>query len=126
AIEYAMWLWVPLLLLGARRLLRNGRGHELFVVGAVIVPHALYVIAIGGDHFEYRPFDLYFPLLFLWLGDGLRELADVARRIRVALAAAALVIVGLLALTVPSHCEVPPDYQAGFPGYGTERVSREF
>ena len=39
-------------------------------MAAAVLPHALYVVAIGGDHFEFRPFDLCFPFAFLLLADG--------------------------------------------------------
>jgi hypothetical protein len=41
----------------------------------VIVPHAAYLIAIGGDHFEFRPLDFYWPLLAVGVADALGGLA---------------------------------------------------
>ena len=45
-----------------------------------IITHLAYVMRIGGDHFEYRPLDFYWPLLavpasvgIVWLGDRLRN-----------------------------------------------------
>src|SRR5262249_47838470 len=126
AIEYAAWMWVPLLVLAARRLRRTGRGHEGLLFAAAIVPHAVYVIAIGGDHFEFRPFDLYFPLVYLLLGDGLCELASATRRRWPAAAATVAVAGGLLALTVPAHCEFAPDYRPAFPGHRNEPDARAY
>ena len=75
-IEYAMWLWLPLLLAGCWQSFRcrGERGLIPLLFTAAAVPHALYYISIGGDHFEYRPFDLYFPLAFLVMTRGAAEL----------------------------------------------------
>ena len=75
-IEYAMWLWLPLLLAGCWPSFRSRgeRGLIPLLFTAAAVPHALYYISIGGDHFEYRPFDLYFPLAFLVVTRGAAEL----------------------------------------------------
>lgn len=75
-IEYAMWLWLPLLLAGCWQSFRCRRERGLIplLFAAAAVPHALYYISIGGDHFEYRPFDLYFPLAFLVMTRGAAEL----------------------------------------------------
>ena len=75
-IEYAMWLWLPLLLAGCWQSFRSRgeRGLIPLLFTAAAVPHALYYISIGGDHFEYRPFDLYFPLAFLVMTRGAAEL----------------------------------------------------
>lgn len=75
-IEYAMWLWLPLLFAGCWQSFRCRRERGLIplLFAAAAVPHALYYISIGGDHFEYRPFDLYFPLAFLVMTRGAAEL----------------------------------------------------
>ncbi len=75
-IEYAMWLWLPLLVAGCWRSFRSRRERGLIplLFTAAAVPHALYYISVGGDHFEYRPFDLYFPLAFLVMTRGAAEL----------------------------------------------------
>lgn len=54
ALEYAALLWVPLI--GAAIVVSLRRRDVLLpaLVGVVVLPHALYVAAIGGDHFEYR------------------------------------------------------------------------
>jgi hypothetical protein len=83
---------------------------------AVIVPHVIYIAAIGGDHFEYRPLDLYLPLLFLLLADGAQAWSE---RLRVAAAVPAyvvLVLVGLVALPWQTHRQFVTHYLPGFPG----------
>ncbi|MGQ0721236.1 MAG: hypothetical protein ACT4PE_06640, partial [Candidatus Eiseniibacteriota bacterium] len=54
-LEYFAWLWVPLLVAGAARMARRGEAWAVLLLAAVVVPHATYVAAVGGDHFEYRP-----------------------------------------------------------------------
>ena len=51
------------------------RADAPLLFAAVLLPHALYVASIGGDHFEFRPVDLYFPFLFILMGRGAAALA---------------------------------------------------
>jgi arabinofuranosyltransferase len=126
-LEYAAYLWLPLLALGAWRLIR-ARAPLPALLAAVLVPYLAYVVAIGGDHFEFRPLDLVFPLAFVLMAEGLRSL--VASRARAAGAAAfALVIaIGLFVRPWQTHVETPAGYYPGFPGHpGYETgVAREF
>ncbi|MFI5315281.1 MAG: hypothetical protein ACHQ6T_06255 [Myxococcota bacterium] len=116
ALEYAIWLWPPLLLIAVRRHARLGSLQVPLLFAAVVMPHALYVASIGGDHFEYRPLDLYFSFAFLLLGDGAFELARTRRGAWLAPAYAALLIAGLVAIPWRSHVESPDHYETGFPG----------
>jgi tetratricopeptide (TPR) repeat protein len=83
---------------------------------AIILPHAAYIALIGGDHFEYRPLDLYFPFLFILLGDGARRLAKSTTANVATLAYVGIILVGLVALPLKSHRQFPDSYQPGFPG----------
>lgn len=124
ALEYAAYLWIPLL---AAAVVAHRARRTLFLpvlFGSMILPHALYVAAIGGDHFEFRPLDLYFPLLFLLLGDGLRHALRRPRLARLALANLALILVGLWWLPWQSHRQFPPHYRSGFPGRETSEEAR--
>ncbi len=122
AIEYAMWLWLPLALLGARRLARRGEGALVWICGALILPHLLYIAAIGGDHFEYRPLDLYLPFLYLLVADGVGALlrGGAARPAAAARVVAgswlALTLAGIWQLPWATHRQYPDEYQPGFPG----------
>ena len=116
ALEYAAYLWIPLLVGAVLFHRRRGTGYIPLLFAGVVLPHAIYLAAIGGDHFEYRPLDLYFPLAFLLLGDGAREWGR-----RPALAAAVpvyvgLVLLGLFELPYQSHRQFPSEYMSGFPG----------
>ena len=76
-IEFGLYALAPLAVLGAIRRARAGDG--ILLLGFFwIVPHALYVLWIGGDHFEYRVFDFYWPFLAVAALDGLASLARPA------------------------------------------------
>ena len=123
-LEYGVVLWLPLVALAIIRHRRLGTLYVPLIYSAALVPHALYIASIGGDHFEYRPLTLYFPFLFLLIGDGVRETLDLMRRrtLRtsvVAVGAGAYGAVLLLALTwLPwqTHRQYPTRFVPGFPG----------
>ena len=117
--EYLAVLWVLPLLVAVWAHLRGGTWFVPALIAAAVLPHALYIVRVGGDHFEYRPFDLYFPLLFLLIGDGLRVSWDGGggRRV-VGSAYAALLVAGLIAIPWQSHREFPGPYSPGYPGSG--------
>ena len=109
ALEYGLWLVVPVAVLGGAALVRRGRGHVPLLFAAAVLPHAVYVASIGGDHFEYRPLDACFPFLYLLAGEGVRRLPW-----RPAWIAALLVVVTWL--PARSHREFVREYWPGFPG----------
>ncbi len=116
ALEYAIYLWVPFLVAGVVRHLRRGSGFVPLLFLAVAAAQTLYVAAVGGDHFEYRPLDILFPLFFLLICEGARHLAR-GRAATVATGAGlALVLAGLVALPYQTHRQFPDHYLAGFPG----------
>lgn len=118
AVEYALPLWVPLWIAGARawRLRAPGLG---FVCTAAFVPYVAYVIYAGGDHFEFRMLDILFVPLALLLQSGAATLAGAAPGVR-GRAATAGILIGLLAVSslLPwlSHRQFPSGYVKGFPG----------
>lgn len=116
ALEYGAFLWLPLLLAALAAHRRRGTPAVPILFGAVILPHALYIAAIGGDHFEFRPLDLYFPFVFLLVADGLRHLLTRPRGAAPAGAALAAVLFGLLWLPWQSARQFPDGYRSGFPG----------
>lgn len=80
-LETGVYVLAPLSLIGAVGRWA-ARGDGVFVLGWLLMGvHAGYVVWIGGDHFEYRPFDFYLPLLIasgvegcLVLGQGVAHL----------------------------------------------------
>ena len=71
ALETGLYLLLPLAWVAMWRRWREYRdgtyGLALMLIGA----HLAYVMRIGGDHFEYRPLDFYWPLLALPAAAGL-------------------------------------------------------
>ena len=116
ALEYAAWIWLPWVLAGVIALRREGRGWIALLLAAAIVPHALYIARVGGDHFEYRPLDFYFPLLFLLVYEGLASIPAGRRRGVLAAGAVALIVLGLVELPLQSRLQAPREYISGFPG----------
>jgi hypothetical protein len=114
-LEYAVYLWVPFLVAGVLYHLRRSPFVPI-LFGAVMVPHALYIASIGGDHFEFRPLDLYFPFLYLLVFFGALHLAR-DRWTQVAVAAGlAIVLAAIIELPLRSHLEFSGEYRPGFPG----------
>jgi arabinofuranosyltransferase len=127
ALEYALWLWVPIAFVGARARWRAGDRLFPALAAACVLPHAVYVIAIGGDHFEFRPFDLIFPLLFPLVGDGLGALC--ARGARAMFAAGVLGATGLalhVELPLRTRANFPERYVSGFPGAREGAATRDY
>lgn len=124
-LEYAVWTWIPLVALGVMRLARAGRAWIAGLFAAVVGPHALYVVAIGGDLFEFRPFDLYFPLVYLVMLEGVRALAATPRRRALAAAVCAVVLVGLVVLPWRAHREFPHQTEVLFPGLRSVSAAEE-
>jgi len=116
ALEYAAWLWAPLLLLAVLHPRGRPSAPMSWLFAAAVLPHALYVVFIGGDHFEYRPLDLYLPFLFILMARGLGAWAAGGRRSPAAAGAAAVVALGLVWLPLRTHLEYPDRFEPGFPG----------
>jgi len=124
AIEYAAWLWLPLIAAGAADLVKSRRTEAPLLMAAAIVPHAAYVASIGGDHFEFRPVDLYFPFIFLLMGRGAAALCPRVLPRAAGAAYAAIIALGLVAIPWQSHRQFTKEYSVGFPGLGAARGER--
>jgi aldehyde dehydrogenase (NAD+) len=120
ALEYALWLWIPLLLAGVQDHRRRGSAAVPLLFSVVVASHALYVAAIGGDHFEYRPLDLYFPFLHCLVFAGAAHLARAGWSRAGVLAGVALMVAVVVELPLRAHLEFPAVYTPGFPGRVTE------
>lgn len=129
SLEYAVYLWIPAIVAGAVAFRRDGRGHVPALFAALILPLAAYVAAIGGDHFEYRPIDLYLPFAFLLAGRGAQYLASPAvpawRPVAVG-AYLALALAASVELPWQSRAQFPARYLPGFPGGLTSEPERVY
>lgn len=115
-IEYAAYLWIPLLVAAVAEHRRRKTLFTPALFAVVVIPHALYITSIGGDHFEYRPINLYFPFLFILFADGAARLARGTAATVATGVYLLVVLVGLVALPYQTHKQFPDTYLAGFPG----------
>ena len=74
-LETGLYLLVPLAAAGAWMRWRTSRDGIYGLVLLCVVLHSVYVMRVGGDFFEWRPLDFYWPLLavpaadaIVWLG----------------------------------------------------------
>jgi len=71
AVEHAWFLVVPLAVLGfGVHGWRRGDGRAL-IGPLAVAAHAVFLIRVGGDHFEFRPLDTWLPILALGAAQGL-------------------------------------------------------
>lgn len=99
-LETGLYAVLPLGLIGAWWRWMSRRDGFLWLAPGLLTIHCGYVVTIGGDHFIYRPFDWYFPVLFLAAAEGtvalMRWIAGIANRSQEASARAVSMGVGSL------------------------------
>lgn len=101
-VELGLFLLVPAALVGALARLR--RGDAIHLLGlAIMLPHVVYLLRIGGDHFEYRVLDFYWPFLAVAGIEGIlavaRSLPGLASRVLARDAVAVALLLVLLLYT---------------------------
>ena len=74
ALATGLYLLLPLAWVGLRQRWRECRDGTFALVLLLLGVHAFYVLRIGGDNFEYRPLDFYWPLLALPAATGMVQL----------------------------------------------------
>jgi len=99
-VEFGLYALVPAALVGVVARLRNGDWTHLLALGCIL-PHVAYVVWIGGDHFEFRVMDFYWPLLAVAAVEGTVLLArGLDRRLRRSeLVASSALVLALLLVT---------------------------
>ena len=75
AIETGLYLLLPLAYVALRGRWRERRDGIYALVLLLVVTHMAYLFEIGGDHFEYRPLDYYWPLLAVPAAEGVARIA---------------------------------------------------
>ena len=86
ALETGLYMLLPLAYVALRSRWRENGDSSFALALLCVVVHMVYLMPIGGDHFEYRPFDFYWPLLALPAATGLVHLgsrvSEAAGRLR--------------------------------------------
>jgi len=78
AIETGLYILLPMAFLAMRTRWRKYRDGRYALPLLCVAAHMAYLLPIGGDFFEYRPLDLYWPLLALPAAEGLALLGSSA------------------------------------------------
>lgn len=76
ALETGLYLLLPLAVVAAWRHWRRERDSIYSLSLLLVVLHALYVMRVGGDYFEWRPLDFYWPLLAVPAAAGIVYLGE--------------------------------------------------
>ena len=71
ALETGLYLLLPLAFFALHTRWRMHQDGTYALALVCIVLHIAYLLRIGGDHFEYRPLDFYWPLLALPAAEGI-------------------------------------------------------
>ena len=77
ALETGLYLFLPLACLALWTRWRSYRDGTYGLVLLCVAVHMAYVMRIGGDGFEYRPLDFYWPLLAVPAAEGIVWLGAV-------------------------------------------------
>ena len=76
ALETGLYLLLPLTVVSLVKGWRRRRCLTYALPLLCIVFHVGYIARIGGDHFEYRPLDFYWPLLAVPAAEGIVHLGS--------------------------------------------------
>ena len=86
ALETGLYLLIPLAWYAMQARWRDASDGAYALILLIVAAHMLYLAHIGGDHFEFRPMDFYWPLLAVPAVEGIARLgawiADKLRHIR--------------------------------------------
>ena len=101
-VDTGLYLLLPLLLAAGIVRWMRCRDGTYAVVLLLIVVHMNYLARIGGDHFEYRPLDFYWPLLAVAAAEGIARLGGgIAIWARQVISARGFVHLAALVLFLP-------------------------
>ena len=71
ALETGLYILLPLAFLALRSRWQVHRDSSFALPLLCVAAHMAYLLPIGGDHFEFRPLDFYWPLLAVPAADGI-------------------------------------------------------
>ena len=76
ALETGLYLLLALALLARRSRWQTHRDGSFALPLLCVAAHMAYLLPIGGDHFEFRPLDFYWPLLTVPAAEGIALLGS--------------------------------------------------
>ena len=76
ALETGLYILLPLAFLALRTRWRMAQDGTYALALLCVAAHMAYLLPIGGDHFEYRPLDFYWPLLAVPAAEGIALLGS--------------------------------------------------
>ena len=111
ALETGLYLLLPLAWCAMKARWRDARDGAYALILLIIAAHMLFLARLGGDHFEFRPLDFYWPLLAVPAAEGIARLgawsADKLRYMRINIRGMVIssvpfvrIVVRLIALTL--------------------------
>ena len=76
ALETGLYILLPLAFLALRTRWRMAQDGTYALALLCVAAHMAYLLPIGGDHFEFRPLDFYWPLLAVPAAEGIALLGS--------------------------------------------------
>jgi len=70
--EYGLYLFIPAIAFIFSKKYDRDRFKTVLDLRLPLIPYVLYIIYLGGDHFEFRPLDVILPVLAISVQEGLR------------------------------------------------------
>lgn len=116
--EYGLYLLVPLVLFLFSKEYDRKRLKILFDFRIPLVPYIVYIVYLGGDHFEFRPLDVILPVMAISVQEGFRAMWSVISESRIKALRYAVplyVVVALVLYTASaqlSHDNFPKKYDS--------------
>ncbi len=76
-LDSGLYITGPIAVFAATRRWYLNKDSRAIFPFVLMGAHAAYLIRIGGDHFEFRPLDFYWPLLYILCADGIVSIAEI-------------------------------------------------
>jgi len=107
AVEYSLWFPLGLAVWGMVRAGKRGTGAATGFIIVLMGAQAVYLARIGGDHFEYRPLDFFWPVLSVTTTAALTRIAyRLAPQWRIPVCTATMAIVILYSCAIPAMSRI--------------------
>lgn len=123
-LEYHIYLWTPFILSGLTTMIRQRLQIELSFALATLA-HTIYIVSIGGDHFEYRPLGIFLIFIYYLSFTGAVFLFRCYKTPLLYLLKSILILL-LIDMPLSIHHAYPSTYVSGFPGQVISPTSIRF